>query len=101
MSQSIEQLYAALNNKFIEQRTLTEVELNKFLKSLEGLDPVYQQELGFVAGRTARDMIPSLWVEPFDEAMYLQEKAIVDDLVSRSVTLCNKLNEEALRCLQE
>lgn len=101
MTPSIEQLYATLNNKFVEQRTLTEVEVNKFLKSLEELDPVYQQQLNVVPGRTARDLLPSLWTEPFDEETYKQEKAVVDAMIQQATAVCDQLNEEAMRCLQE
>ncbi|MCM1218881.1 MAG: hypothetical protein NC548_30735 [Lachnospiraceae bacterium] len=101
MTQSIEQLYAALNTKFVEQRTLTEVEVNKFLRSVEELDPVFQQQIGVVQGQTARDVLPSLWSEPFDESRYLQERAAVEQRIQLAAAICDKLNEEALKCLQD
>lgn len=100
MGYSIEQLYSERQAKFVESRTITESEVNRFLQSLETLDPVYQQELGVVAGQTARDVLPALWADPFVEADYLQQKAVFDQRVAAATALANKLNAEALQCLQ-
>lgn len=101
MSMSIEQLYAQRQNKFIEDRTIIETETDKFLRSLEQLDPVYQQQLNVVQGQTARDVIPALWAEPFDEEAYNQQRAVLDQRIENAKIICDQLNEEALRCLQE
>lgn len=101
MSMSIEQLYAQRQNKFIEDRTIIETETDKFLRSLEQLDPVYQQQLSVVQGQTARDVIPALWAEPFDEVAYNKQRSALDQRIENAKIICDQLNEEALRCLQE
>lgn len=101
MSMSIEQLYAQRQNKFIEDRTIIETETDKFLRSLEQLDPVYQQQLSVVQGQTARDVIPALWAEPFDEEAYNKQRSALDQRIENAKIICDQLNEEALRCLQE
>ena len=98
---SVEQLLAERQNKFIENRTIIEREVNTFLRSVETMDPVYQQQLNVVAGQTARDVMPALWAEPFDEAAYNAQRANFDAYVQRVKVVCDQLNAEALRCLQE
>ena len=101
MSISVEQLYAQRQAKFVESRTIIESELNKFLRSLEQLDAVHQQQLGVVPGQTARDVIPALWEEPFNEAAYTAQRAEADRRIAAAKQLCDQLNTEALKCLQE
>lgn len=98
---SVEQLLNERQNKFIENRTIIEREVDTFLRSVETMDPVYQQQLNVVVGQTARDLLPSLWVEPFNEAQYNAERASLDAYIKRVTDVCDKLNAEALRCLQE
>lgn len=100
MSMTIEQLYAQRQAKFIEDRTIIESETDKFLRSLEQIDPVYQEQLGVIAGQTARQVIPALWEEPFNEEAYNQQRAALDQRIENARIVCDQLNEEARRCLQ-
>lgn len=101
MSLTIEQLYAQRQASFVEARTITETEVNKFLRSLEGLDMVFQQELQVVQGQTAKDVLPSLWAEPFVLEQYTAERRDLDARIAQAKQVADKLNAEALRCLQE
>ena len=87
-------------SQFIEARTITEQELNKFLESLETLDQPLQQRLGVVPGRRAKDILTSLWEEPFNVERYQQQKANLDQYIAQVMVLRDELNKEALACLQ-
>lgn len=87
-------------NEFIEKRTVTESEVNKFLKSLEGLDPDVKAQLKVVDGATARDWLPSLWLEEPDPKQYEAEKAKLDAYIAAVKNYADHLAQEAIRCLQ-
>lgn len=86
-------------NLFIETRTNIENEVNKFLKSLEGLDHDVKSMCGVQEGLTAKDLLPALWVEPFVKNTYLEQKAAFDKYVEGVKTVCDRLNQEAIECL--
>lgn len=97
---TIEELYRQRQNKFIESRTVIESEVNQFLRSIEQLDAVFQAELNVVDGQTARDVLPALWEEPFNNDNYLAERAVLDARIVKATQLRDKLNAEAMQCLQ-
>lgn len=98
---SVDQLLRERQDKFVERRTVIENEVNQFLKSLESLDHVYKQQLQVIDGRTAKDVLPALWAEPFVQETYDAQKAELDKYIASVQAVCDQLNEEALRCLQE
>lgn len=98
--QTISKLLQDRQNKFIETRTNIENEVNKFLQSLESLDPDIKAKCGVKDGVTARDLLSALWAEPFDENTYLTQKANLDTYVAQVRTVCDTINQEALACLQ-
>ena len=63
-----QQLYQQRMNDFIEKRTKIESEVNAFLRSLEVDDEEFRAKCNVQEGLTARDVLPSLWAEEFDEA---------------------------------
>lgn len=87
-------------NAFVETRTIIESEVNKFLKSLEELDADIKLKCGVKDGVTAKDLLPALWVEPFDEATYKVQKEKLDNYIAQVSNICDALNQEALACLQ-
>lgn len=97
---TIEELYRQRQNKFIESRTVIESEVNQFLRSIEQLDVVFQTELCVIAGQTARDVLPALWEEPFDNERYSTQRALLDERITKATQLRDKLNAEAIQCLQ-
>lgn len=97
---TIEELYRQRQNKFIESRTVIESEVNQFLRSIEQLDVVFQTELCVIEGQTARDVLPALWEEPFDNERYLTQRALLDERITKATQLRDKLNAEAMQCLQ-
>lgn len=86
-------------NLFIETRTNIENEVNKFLKSLEGLDTDVKGMCGVKEGLSARDLLPALWAEPFVKNTYLEQKAEFDKYVTSVKAVCDRLNQEAIACL--
>lgn len=98
--QNVARLIQERQNKFIETRTNIENEVNKFLESLNKLDADMQAKCGVTAGITAKDLLPALWVEPFDEAEYNRQLAALNTYIEQVEVICNQLNQEALLCLQ-
>lgn len=98
--QSIAAMIQQRQTKFIETRTIIESEVNKFLESLRSLDAETQQKLSVQENLTARDLLPALWAEPFDEAVYLEQKARLDSYITSVQAYCDAINQEALACLQ-
>lgn len=97
---NISQLIQERQNKFIETRTIIESEVTKFLESLTNLDADIKEKCGVREGLTAKDLLPALWIEPFDQKAYNAQKAALDTYIAQVTAICDKLNEEALACLQ-
>ena len=53
-----------------------------------------------IEGQTARDVLPALWEEPFDNERYLTQRALLDERITKATQLRDKLNAEAIQCLQ-
>ena len=98
--QSVSRLIQDRQNKFIETRTNIENEVNRFLQSLSGLDADIKEKCGVRDGVTARDLLPALWQEPFDENAYNSQKASLDTYIAQVRAVCDQLNQEAIACLQ-
>lgn len=96
---NVARLLQERQNKFIETRTNIENEVNKFLKSLEALDDDVKAKCGVKVGITAKDLLPALWAEPFDENTYREQKARLDAYIAQVKVICDQLNQEAIACL--
>ena len=96
-----QQLYQKRMNDFIEARTKIESEVNAFLRSLEVDDVEFRERCNVQEGLTARDVLPSLWAEEFDEATYQSELAKLNNYIASVRAISDQLNAEALACLQE
>lgn len=95
-----QQLYQQRLNSFIETRTKIENEVNRFLKSLEVDDDDFKKACNVQVGTNARDWLPALWVEPFDQGAYEQQLAKLNQYIQAVRTVSDKLQMEALACLQ-
>jgi hypothetical protein len=98
--QEIVKLLQDRQNEFIEKRTIIETEVNKFLKSLENQDEDIKQKCGTKDGVTARDLLPALWLEPFNEEEYKKQREALDTYIAQVSAVCDQLNQEAAACLQ-
>lgn len=86
--------------QFIETRTIIEREVDGFLQSIRTFDEDVRAKCGTAPGNTARDCLPSLWVEPFDKTVYVNELAVLNDYISKVKAVCDGINREALECLR-
>lgn len=98
--QSVAALIQQREVKFIETRTIIENEVNKFLQSLLSLDADVQQKVGAREGITAKDLLPALWADPFDEATYNQQLSSLMNYIAQVQAICDQINQEARACLQ-
>ncbi len=96
----ISELVQARQEKFIEDRTVTETEVNKFLKSIESFDEDIRTQCGWVAGITAKDLFSSLWETPFDMDKYKKQLAAFKAYEQKVAAVCDRINAEALECLK-
>lgn len=87
-------------DKFVETRTIIATEINKFLESLGELTEEDRNNIKMPAGRSPQEILPALWVEPFDEAAYNEQLKEFSVCVSSAISYCDKLNERALACLK-
>lgn len=96
----VDQLIRNKETQFVEQRTKTEIEINKFLESIKDIEEEIKDIPGKPTGTTAKEIVPSLWTEPFDEAKYKEEIEALKKYVDAVVAYGDRINEEALKCLQ-
>lgn len=96
----VSQLIKQREAKFVEARTKAELEINKFLESIKPIEDELKDIPGRPAGTCAKEIVPALWTEPFDEAAYYQQLEVFNNYVNQVVAYGDKVNEEALRCLQ-
>lgn len=99
-AKEIEALLRQRQNKFVEDRTKIETQVDAFFASLQGLDPDIKVKCGVVDNAHARDVLPALWQEPFDEAAYNDQLSKFNAYVAQVRSICDQLNQEALACLQ-
>ena len=88
-------------NEFIEKRTIIEAEVNKFLKGLANQDEATKKNLSVQENSTAKDWLPSLWIEPFDFEKYQGELANLNNYIAKARAYADELAEEARACLQQ
>lgn len=101
MAENVARLYQERRDKFIATRTVIESEVNKFLQSLEKLDPDIRERCSVKEGITAKDLLSELWVEPFDMARYQEQLKNFTAYKEGVFAICDEINAEALRCLQQ
>lgn len=99
-SNDVARLVQQRQNKFIETRTNIESEVNRFLESIGKMDEDVQKRCGYVAGVTAKQLLPELWHEPFNVETYEKQLASVLAYKERVKQICDEINREALACLQ-
>lgn len=88
-------------NKFIETRTLIASEVQKYLNSLNAMDAEVRAEILLPNGTTPQEILPALWTEPFDTEAYKEQLSHFQASVQSAKIYCDRLNQEALKCLQQ
>lgn len=97
---NVEALLRERQNLFIESRTKIEREVTMFLSSLEKINDELIPNQVSLRGKTAKDILPSLWADPFVKTDYQKDLEAFNAHVLEVRMLANKLNGEALKCLQ-
>lgn len=87
--------------KFIETRTVIAGEVEKFLASLNAMDEDVRAQIVMPNGTTPQEILPALWVEPFNEEAYKQQLSLFMTSVQSAKACCDRLNQEAIKCLQQ
>jgi hypothetical protein len=88
---------------FIERRVFISQWVKEFMENVRAIDPSEMVGIDIPAGDTAEELLPSLFVEPFDHAAhekYLQELDVVESLRLKVNEVATRLNEETIKCLQ-
>ena len=96
----VQQLIRARESKFVEDRTKIEIEVGKFFESIKDIEDEIKDIPGRPVGSSAKEVLPSLWVEPFDIERYKAELSTLQEYINNVVAYGNRINEEALRCLR-
>ena len=97
---TVAQLLRQRQEEFIERRTKIETEVNMFLKSIGNMDADIQAECKYNPEYTARHWLPALWQEPFDPETYKKQLANFNAYERQVDSICNRLAQEAMVCLQ-
>lgn len=98
---NVEALLRERQNLFIETRAKIEAEVTAFLESLRAIeDELITPELIGLRDLTVKDVLPALWKEPFEKNVYAEELKVLSAHVNSLKVIANRLNGEALRCLQ-
>lgn len=100
-SANIANLIRERQDKFVETRTIIEKEVNQFLDSIGKMDADIQEKCGYVAGASAKGLLPELWNEPFNEEVYNNQLSRVLAYINRVQQVCDEINREAIACLQQ
>lgn len=86
---------------FIETRTKIETEVNTFLASIENVDTDIKEQVEYNSSMTAKNLLPELWNEPFNMDTYKAQLKELNEFIDRVHTICDKINQEAMRCLMQ
>jgi len=97
----VQQLLIKRQEEFLSTRiTISNIIANLF-EGLSKVDPNLLKDINMPAGRTAEEILPALFTEPFDINEYNKQLAVYQRFASEIDNLAIRLNEEALKCLSE
>lgn len=97
---NVEQLKREREAQFVETRTKIEMEVTKFLESIANMDEEAKTACRYNPAYTARNLLPALWIDPFDEKVYNIQLEKLQAYITAVTSVCDRMNEEALKCLQ-
>lgn len=80
---------------FIAARRDIELYIQNFFAELDKVNPSLLENTHPVTGRTAQEIFPSLYAEPFDEEKYNQEYEIFDAYFQEVKSVADYLNAKA------
>lgn len=88
-------------DRFVEDRSNNEREINHFLTEIAKVDKKYLEGITPLSGATTREVVPSMWIEPFDKEAYDAQIAVVKAYIIAVKKRAEAVNEEAERCFQQ
>lgn len=96
-----EQLKAKAQQKrdeFMKNRTIISTTLKTFSESIKGLDEKFLKEIGVEPeDLTAEKLLPSMFAEKFDKAVYMEERDAALNILGKFATLRDDLIRDALK----
>ena len=95
----VNELYKKRQEVFIERRTTIATEVDKFLAGVAEIEPELIKDITPLNGTTAKEVLPSMWVEPFNIEAYERELAVLNDYINKIKSVADALNAEALKVL--
>ena len=96
----VNKLLETRRNMFISTRRDIEVYITNFFSELEQVNPDLLKDIQLPEGRTAKDIFPSLYVEPFNEEAYNKEYEAFTALYEAVGKVAEYLNQKAMEVLQ-
>lgn len=94
------QLLEQRRNIFISTRRDIEVWVDKFFKEISQVNPKLMEGIEAPAGKTAQELFPSLYIEPFDEEKYNAEYAEFSAYYDKVMEVAKYLNDKAQEVLK-
>lgn len=91
----VEQLLEKRRNMFIASRRDVEVYIANFFAELDKINPSLLKDTHPVEGRTAQEIFPSLYKEPYDMEEYEKEYARFDAYYKEVEAVAQYLNKKA------
>ena len=93
------QLYKAREQAFLTSRVYIRQWCEKLVSSYDALPEETKAQLPPLPGRSAEEIFPSLFAEPFDIEQYKKETVAPQQLQQAMVARVLLLNAEAEKCL--
>ena len=95
-SQAYAKAWQLRNTELIENRKVMEMEVDKFLSSLENLRDETKAKCGVVEGLTCKSLLPELWKEEPDQEVYDKQFENLKAYVAKVAQVANEINREAV-----
>ena len=91
----VNKLLEERRNQFITTRRDIEIYIETFFSELEKVPPKLLADVELPSGRTAQEIFPSLYVEPFDEEQYNKEYEAFNQCYEKVQGVAEYLNQKA------
>lgn len=87
-------------SQFISKRRDIEVWVENFFKEVDQINPNLLKDTHPPVGRTTAELLPSLYVEPFDQEKFDAEYKVLNDYYLEIQSVAEYLNGKAMEVLQ-
>ena len=97
----VQKLLEERRTMFITGRRDVEIYIERFFKEVDKLSPNLLTGIEPIKGRTAQEIFPSLYTEPFNEEQYEKEYAAFDRYYQEIFKIGEFLNKKAEEVLKD